>query len=86
MNTCTTEAPPVILGSHRCTWGPSYWCSSLSNSHECSSIDHCSNQIWSQQAIEKKENDNVCQYCQYLIEKLRSMISENQVPVSFAMQ
>ncbi|CAF4386849.1 unnamed protein product, partial [Adineta steineri] len=28
----TIENPPVIVGQKRCTWGPSYWCSSLRNS------------------------------------------------------
>ncbi len=82
MNICTDEKSPVVLGSKRCTWGPSYWCSSLSNSHECGSIDHCANQIWSQQAIQKKENDNICQYCEYTIDKLRSIIAENKTAVS----
>ncbi|UJR22649.1 hypothetical protein I4U23_025689 [Adineta vaga] len=70
----TTERPAVLVGKHRCTWGPSYWCSSLSNSRECNSVAHCSNQVWSQQAITKKPNDNICQYCEYIIGKLRTMI------------
>ncbi len=69
------------LGSKRCTWGPSYWCSSLSNTRECSSIDHCSNKIWSQQRIEKKPNDNLCQYCEFTIEKLRVIIEDNKTDV-----
>jgi saposin len=82
MNICSTDEKPMIVGNNRCTWGPSYWCSSLSNSRQCASIDHCSNQIWSQQAIEKKANDNICQYCEYIIEKLRSIITENQTEVN----
>jgi hypothetical protein len=82
MNICTSENAPVVLGSKRCTWGPSYWCSSLSNSRECGSIDHCSNQIWSRQAIEKKDNDNICRYCEYVIDKLRSTIEDNKTAVS----
>ena len=72
----------VIVGSHRCTWGPSYWCSSLSNSRECGSIEHCSTQIWSQQSIEKKPNDNVCQYCEFIINKLRDILAENKTEVN----
>jgi saposin len=75
----TSEKPPVNLGQRRCTWGPSYWCSSLSNTRECNSIDHCSDQIWSQQAIEKKENDNICKYCEVIIEKLRLVIHSETV-------
>jgi len=71
----------VILGSKRCTWGPSYWCSSLSNTRECSSIGHCTDRVWSQQTIEKKSNDNLCQYCEFTIEKLRVIIEENKTNV-----
>jgi hypothetical protein len=81
-----TEPPatekPQILGSNRCTWGPSYWCSSLSNSRECSSIDHCSNRVWSQQSIEKKPQDILCQYCELTIEKLRAIISDNATEIN----
>jgi hypothetical protein len=85
MDICSTETPatekPRIVGSNRCTWGPSYWCSSLSNSRECSSIHHCSNKIWSQQSIEKKPEDNLCQYCEFTISKLRSIIEQNQTDI-----
>jgi len=53
----------------------------LSNSRECSSIEHCSDRIWSQQSIEKKPNDNLCQYCEYTIEKLRIIIEDNKTDV-----
>lgn len=66
----------VIVGAHRCTWGPAYWCSSLSNARECRSIEHCSSQIWSRQLIEKKVNDNICQYCEYTINKLREILEQ----------
>lgn len=71
----------MIVGNHRCTWGPAYWCSSLSNSRECGSIEHCSTEVWSQQALEKKANDNICQYCEYTINKLRDILAENQTQV-----
>jgi saposin len=80
-NDLITEKPPVVLGHSQCTWGPSYWCSSLSNSRECASIDHCAYKIWSQQSIEKKSNDNLCQYCESMIEKLRSIIQDNKTEV-----
>lgn len=81
MDVCSSENPSVVVGSKRCTWGPSYWCSSLSTTHECNSIDHCSNQIWSQQSIQKQENDNVCHYCEYIIERLRTIINDNKTEV-----
>ncbi|CAF3652448.1 unnamed protein product [Adineta steineri] len=78
----TIENPPVIVGQKRCTWGPSYWCSSLSNSRECAATVHCSNKVWSQQAIEKKKNDNICQYCEFVIGKLRSFINDNTTEIN----
>ncbi|CAF3355329.1 unnamed protein product [Rotaria socialis] len=77
----TTEKSPIIVGQHQCTWGPSFWCSSLSNTRQCNSIDHCSKQVWSQQAIQHKENDNICQYCEYVITKLRSILAENKTEI-----
>jgi len=53
----------------------------LSNSRECSSIEHCSDRIWSQQSIEKKPEDKMCQYCEFTISKLRSIIEENKTEV-----
>lgn len=87
MNICsnevsTTEKPNnVLLGQKRCTWGPAYWCSSLSNSRECQTIDHCSNNVWSKQSIEIHPEDNICQYCEFTIQKLRSIIEEEKVEV-----
>jgi saposin len=81
MSICSIEKPSTNLGQGRCTWGPSYWCSSLSNTRECSSIDHCSNKIWSEQAIEKKENDNICKYCEFIIKQLRSYLTNNSTEV-----
>ncbi|UJR26418.1 hypothetical protein I4U23_007750 [Adineta vaga] len=78
--TSTTEKP-MPLGQKRCTWGPSYWCSSLSNSRECSSMEHCTNKVWSQQGIQKKPNDNICQYCEFTVQKLRSIIEDNQTEI-----
>ena len=81
MSICSIEKPSKNVGRDRCTWGPSYWCSSLSNTRECSSIDHCSDKIWSQQAIEKKENDNICKYCEFIIKKLRSYLTNSTTEV-----
>jgi hypothetical protein len=53
----------------------------LSNTRECSSIGHCTDRVWSQQTIEKKSNDNLCQYCEFTIEKLRVIIEENKTNV-----
>lgn len=70
-----------MLGQKRCTWGPAYWCSSFTNTRECGAIEHCSTRVWSQQSIERKPNDNICQYCEFTIEKLRSFIEDQKLEV-----
>ena len=86
MSICTTDTATaksqVVVGRNRCTWGPSYWCASLSNLRECNSTDYCSKQIWSQQTIKKKENDPICQYCERRIVELSSLIRDNKIDVS----
>lgn len=29
------DKSPSLLGSDKCTWGPSYWCASEANAKEC---------------------------------------------------
>lgn len=82
-NEIVPEKPDVILGNQACTWGPSYWCASLSNTRECQSIEHCSQRVWSQQALSSTSKDTVCQYCEYIMEKLRSIVNENETEVKY---
>lgn len=34
------------LGLKRCTWGPTYWCSSDDTAAECKAVDHCKEKVW----------------------------------------
>lgn len=45
LNYCT---PPKqhMLGSERCTWGPSYWCQSLLHAQSCGATPHCQERVW----------------------------------------
>jgi len=54
----------------------------LSNSLECQATEHCSTQVWSQQVIQKKTNDNICQFCEHTIDKLRSIITESKIEIN----
>lgn len=53
----------------------------MSNSRECSSMDHCSDRVWSQQSIQKKPEDDVCQYCQFTMSKLHNIIVNDKTEV-----
>ena len=35
-----------LVGSERCTWGPSYWCSGLKQSAHCGATTHCIRSVW----------------------------------------
>lgn len=34
-------AQPHLVGSIKCTWGPSYWCQNEHTARECNAIEHC---------------------------------------------
>lgn len=36
----------TLLGARKCTYGPSYWCSSLEAAKECSALKHCIKNKW----------------------------------------
>jgi len=35
-----------LIGSERCTWGPSYWCQSLVHAQSCGATSHCVERQW----------------------------------------
>ncbi|GLH13878.1 Uncharacterized protein GBIM_18364 [Gryllus bimaculatus] len=35
-----------LLGGKRCTWGPGYWCQSVSHAKACGAIAHCQERVW----------------------------------------
>jgi saposin len=46
LHLCATEVYSKLLGRRRCTWGPSYWCSSVFNAHSCYAVEHCQKNVW----------------------------------------
>ncbi|XP_025114788.1 uncharacterized protein LOC112576500 isoform X2 [Pomacea canaliculata] len=36
----------AALGSDKCTWGPAYWCSSVTAAGRCSAFAHCMQGVW----------------------------------------
>ncbi|XP_072050132.1 uncharacterized protein [Amphiura filiformis] len=45
---------------NRCTLGPSYWCEHFNKAQECSAIDYCINNVWSQVKVQES---SVCKEC-----------------------
>lgn len=38
-----------LLGSKKCTYGPSYWCSHIEHARECNTMQHCMSTVWKNQ-------------------------------------
>uniref|UniRef100_A0A2P2HY13 Pulmonary surfactant-associated protein B n=1 Tax=Hirondellea gigas TaxID=1518452 RepID=A0A2P2HY13_9CRUS len=38
--------PQHLIGSEKCTWGPSYWCQSQLHSQSCGATAHCQDRVW----------------------------------------
>ncbi|XP_070545176.1 prosaposin-like isoform X1 [Ptychodera flava] len=64
-----------LLGQNKCTQGPSYWCSHISNAKECGAVQHCKDNVWSPKYA--KQNDEVCDFCTEVIKTVRSLIANN---------
>eukprot|EP00094_Tigriopus_californicus_P010505 TCALIF_10133-PA protein Name:"Similar to PSAP Prosaposin (Bos taurus)" AED:0.01 eAED:0.01 QI:34/1/0.87/1/0.85/0.87/8/809/757 len=67
-----------LLGSKKCTWGPSYWCQGFSQSRECSATTHCIRNVWSQQDL-PDDNDDVCTICQNMVKEARDTLESDEV-------
>jgi len=39
----------ALLGSRKCTYGPSYWCSNIHHAKECNAVQHCMTTVWKNQ-------------------------------------
>ncbi|KAK7113801.1 prosaposin-like [Littorina saxatilis] len=39
----------ALLGSKKCTYGPSYWCSHIHHAKECNALQHCITTVWKNQ-------------------------------------
>lgn len=44
---CMTPGRVHLLGGHKCTYGPSYWCHSEQHASACGSLDYCREKVWS---------------------------------------
>ena len=41
----------ALLGSNKCTYGPSYWCSHIHHAKECNTMQHCIDTAWKDQSM-----------------------------------
>ncbi|KAH9398281.1 hypothetical protein TYRP_018928 [Tyrophagus putrescentiae] len=43
---CFTPGNVHLLGGHKCTFGPSYWCHTAAHANACNAHDYCSSKVW----------------------------------------
>ncbi|XP_047986536.1 uncharacterized protein LOC125226576 [Leguminivora glycinivorella] len=66
-----------LLGSSKCTWGPSYWCSNFSTGRECKATHHCIERVWSQMAF-PEDTDDICKICTDMVTQARDQLESNE--------
>ena len=69
-----------LIGSKKCTWGPTYWCQGFQTSRECFATTHCINKVWSQRQL-PEDNDEVCTICKNMVTQARDTLRSNQTQV-----
>lgn len=50
----------ALLGTQKCTYGPSYWCSHIHNAKQCGAVQHCITTVWNQQTNEMTGATETC--------------------------
>lgn len=79
----TTASPLVgngkqqLLGAKQCTWGPSYWCSNLTNAKSCNAVRHCIQTVWETNNV-PADNDSICQICKDMVTQARDQLRSNE--------
>uniref|UniRef100_A0A1E1WGK9 Pulmonary surfactant-associated protein B n=1 Tax=Pectinophora gossypiella TaxID=13191 RepID=A0A1E1WGK9_PECGO len=71
----TVKVP--LLGSERCTWGPSYWCSNFSTGRECKATSHCVQKVWSKMEF-PEDKDDICKICTDMVQQARDQLLSNE--------
>lgn len=78
----TTASPLVdngkqVLGAKQCTWGPTFWCSNLSNAKSCNAVRHCIQTVWETNHV-PADNDSICQICKDMVTQARDQLRSNE--------
>lgn len=69
-----------ILGSEKCTWGPAYWCSGLTQSAKCKATHHCINTVWKTNTY-PVDDDDICTICKNMVAEARDELESNDTQV-----
>lgn len=64
-----------LLGQDKCTWGPSYWCSSLVAASQCQAYEHCLDTTWKNKVPDILQTEE-CLLSQKVIDSVRHVLSD----------
>lgn len=67
----------TLLGSTKCSWGPSYWCKNIQQSKECAATRHCIQRFWTDMTL-PEDNDDVCTICKNMVQQARDTLRSNE--------
>ena len=45
LDLCYTPGHTQLLGGHKCTYGPTYWCHTIAHASACKATDYCK-RVW----------------------------------------
>lgn len=43
---CQIAGQVHLLGGHKCTFGPTYWCQTSASAQACRATDYCLKSVW----------------------------------------
>lgn len=66
-----------VAANGDCSWGESFWCSSLRHAKDCGAFQHCMTTVWPNQQLPVDKTD-VCQYCEGMVTDVRNFLSDKQ--------
>lgn len=66
---------PMLIGAEKCTWGPTYWCNSIAESHECAALQFCTKKSWNKPLRLK---DQLCDLCMSVADKAIDTFKDNE--------
>ncbi|CAL4060457.1 unnamed protein product, partial [Meganyctiphanes norvegica] len=74
---CFVYVDGSLLGARQCTYGPSYWCTSLKNAKECNAVKHCIQTVWEKKQL-PEDNDDICKICKEMVKEARDTLTSNE--------
>ena len=71
------DGTKLLLEIQKCSWGPTYWCSNLTNAKACNAVRHCIQTVWEKQSV-PVDNDSICQICKDMVTQARNQLRSNE--------